>query len=132
MTHKVNVGCGQQAQIQMVMVTLNLKGATNYAHRVSYILFVSPIKTNDVIRHTCDNPICVNPNHLLKGTHADNVRDRVSRNRSAKDEFNGRSKLTRTIVEKCRTSNKSYKVLAEEYSVSSSTMRRACVGLTWI
>ena len=37
-----------------------------------------------VIRHTCDNPRCINPKHLLIGTLADNNRDRAERNRSAK------------------------------------------------
>jgi hypothetical protein len=37
-----------------------------------------------VIRHTCDNPRCINPKHLLIGTRADNNRDRADRGRSAK------------------------------------------------
>lgn len=37
-----------------------------------------------VVRHTCDNPRCINPNHLIGGTKADNNRDRAERGRSAK------------------------------------------------
>lgn len=37
-----------------------------------------------VVRHTCDNPRCINPDHLIGGTKADNNRDRVVRGRSAK------------------------------------------------
>jgi hypothetical protein len=37
-----------------------------------------------VVRHTCDNPRCINPLHLLIGTRADNNRDRAERGRSAK------------------------------------------------
>lgn len=36
------------------------------------------------IRHTCDNPRCINPSHLILGSWADNNRDRAERNRSAK------------------------------------------------
>ena len=36
-----------------------------------------------VVRHTCDNPRCINPEHLLGGTKADNNRDRAERGRSA-------------------------------------------------
>ena len=37
-----------------------------------------------VVRHTCDNPRCINPEHLIGGTLADNNRDRAERGRSAK------------------------------------------------
>lgn len=40
--------------------------------------------TGVVVRHTCDNPRCINPNHLIPGTKADNNRDRAERGRSAK------------------------------------------------
>jgi len=37
-----------------------------------------------VSRHTCDNPPCVNPDHLIEGTQADNVADAVRRGRVAR------------------------------------------------
>lgn len=40
-----------------------------------------PIPAGYVVRHTCDRPSCVNIDHLLIGTHLDNVRDMVARNR---------------------------------------------------
>lgn len=46
-----------------------------------------------VIRHSCDNPRCINPLHLLIGTRADNNRDRAERGRSAKS-VPSRQKLT--------------------------------------
>jgi hypothetical protein len=51
-----------------------------------------------VVRHTCDNPLCINPDHLLIGTHNDNVQDKVNRGRQAKGTHNGRSKLTEPEV----------------------------------
>ena len=38
----------------------------------------------EVVRHSCDNPRCVNPDHLEGGTQLDNIADRVARGRSAK------------------------------------------------
>ena len=61
------------------------------AHRASYMLnFNKEINKNDVIMHKCDNPSCVNPMHLKKGTHNDNVQDRVKKGRSATGRSNGR------------------------------------------
>lgn len=53
------------------------------AHRVAYRLFVGPIPPGGIVRHKCDNPSCANWSHLEIGTHADNVRDRDSRGRTA-------------------------------------------------
>lgn len=108
-----------------------VNGVSSFAHRFAYHTFNKPLKFGDVVRHTCDTPWCVNPKHLLVGTHADNVADRVNRNRGAKGIENGTSKLTKEIIEYCRKSNKTYKKLAAQFGVSYSTMRRACVGITW-
>lgn len=66
------------------------------SHRVVYCrhngLVMDDIKEL-VVRHTCDNPRCINPNHLIIGTMADNNRDRAERGRSAKT-VPSRQKLT--------------------------------------
>lgn len=56
------------------------------AHRAA--LFYAGRDPGEVTRHSCDEPDCVNPEHLFAGTHADNVADRVSRGRSATGERN--------------------------------------------
>ena len=54
------------------------------AHRFSYILLKGNIQKNKMICHTCDNRLCVNPNHLYAGTAKDNTRDMVERGRGRK------------------------------------------------
>ncbi len=50
-----------------------------------------------IVRHTCDNPRCINPEHLLGGTRGDNNRDRAARGRSAKS-VPSRQRLTQDDV----------------------------------
>jgi hypothetical protein len=54
------------------------------AHRASYLTNHGQIPRGMVVRHKCDNRICVNPAHLEVGTAGDNNRDRAARGRSAK------------------------------------------------
>ena len=61
---------------------LYFRGRTQMAHRVAFELANGPIPAGLLVRHTCDNPPCCNPAHLLLGTHRDNAWDRERRNRS--------------------------------------------------
>ena len=51
------------------------------AHQIAFVLANGYLP--EVVRHTCDNPPCCNSNHLIPGTHDDNMRDMVIRGRSA-------------------------------------------------
>lgn len=62
---------------------LTHKGEWHNAHRLAYKLFHKVnLKTEDFICHTCDNPPCINPDHLYLGTHLTNMKDKARRGRS--------------------------------------------------
>lgn len=97
-----------------------------FEHRVAFArangLQLSDIR-GKVVRHKCDNPGCVNPAHLELGTHAENQKDKVERNRQAKGSANGRAKLSERDVLEIREllgKGVSSKNLASRFSVASS------------
>jgi hypothetical protein len=68
---------------------LKVLGRTYSAHRYAYTLFKGEIPAGNMIRHKCDNRLCVNIEHLETGTHRDNMNDRNERNRTAKGDRTG-------------------------------------------
>ena len=64
------------------------------AHRLAWTILVGPIPEGKQVNHHCDNRICVNTDHLYLGTQAQNMADKVRRNRQDKGESHGRAKLT--------------------------------------
>lgn len=64
------------------------------AHRVAYALTHGECPAGVHVRHTCDNPVCCAPEHLIPGTNADNVRDAKERGRHAHGERHGSAKLS--------------------------------------
>ncbi len=110
------------------------------AHRFSYQLFHNRlIKDNMVIMHICDNPLCVNPNHLSEGTQQENITDMCNKGRAngggVKGEKQGLSKLTeKQVLEiraKYQNGGKSYSKLAKEYCVHKSSIREIIKRITW-
>ena len=94
-----------------------LQGRNESAQRVSWALVFGRFNRRLYILHKCDNPSCVKPTHLFLGTLADNIVDRENKNRSAKGERNGNSKLTIAKVKLIRQSADPVGVIATEFGI---------------
>ncbi len=100
------------------------------AHRFSAELHHG--KQDLCVCHTCDNPLCVNPSHLFYGTHQANIADKVSKNRQAKGEQQGHSKLSNDIVIALMIrAEEGYKTLCKEFSIAPSTLYRIWNNQSW-
>lgn len=94
------------------------------AHRLAYEEWVGPIPRGHLVRHTCDNRPCINPDHLLTGLPKDNSQDAVDRKRMANGERHAMHKLTDTQVSAIRsdyaTGSITQRALARKYGCSQA------------
>lgn len=113
-------------------------GALVLAHRLAYEIFHGPLpETPDyhgaVVRHSCDNPPCCNPHHLLVGSQRDNVGDMQARGRErrARGEAAGNSRLTAEQVMAIRRDPRSHREIAKAFGVGHNTVGKIKRGQMW-
>lgn len=70
---------------------VHFRGKRTLAHRAAWELTHGKIPAGKHVLHKCDNPSCINPEHLFLGSHVDNMNDRLLKERTA-------SKLTKRDV----------------------------------
>lgn len=112
------------------------KGQFYGAHNVSFALVHGPIPPGKVICHRCDNPPCVNPDHLFLGTQVDNAVDMLAKDRGnrARGAAQASARLTEDDVRAIRQAEKGRRYLrdlAEKYGVSVRTIQQVRRGATW-
>lgn len=113
---------------------ITYKSVTAKAHRVSYSLYISDIPAGLHILHKCDNPICVNPDHLFMGTHADNMRDKTKKGRAIgahAGESHHKAKLTVEKVLRIREDARNTTQIAREYNVDRKTIDAVLSRKSW-
>ena len=104
------------------------------AHRHSFELLNGAIPEGQIVCHRCDNPPCINPNHLFLGTHHSNAIDRESKGRgnSGRKYFRLRGgRLSQSQVIAIRSNLKSNGEIAADYGVSSQYVGRIKRGKMW-
>lgn len=104
------------------------------AHRMSYKEYVQDFDKTFHVLHTCDNPGCINPDHLFLGNNLSNMRDKVNKGRQLRGEAIGNSKLKGADIlniRKLREEGLILKSLAEMYNISISHVHDICRRHVW-
>ena len=105
-------------------------------HRVVYEKIHGWIAKGLVIMHSCDNPACINPEHLSSGTHTDNMQDMSKKNRKYVHigSSHGMAKLTETdipIIRKRLFNGDTCISIAKDYEVSEGMIRHIKNNRAW-
>ncbi len=90
------------------------------AHRFSYELHFSELPADRMVRHSCDNPPCVNPAHLKIGDHIQNMNDRKRSGHYASGENHPMAKITDDEAAEIREMEGTYAFIANHFGVSKS------------
>lgn len=140
-TNRTNNNCiewqGARSAAGYGQVRLNSK--TQYVHRLvcELIRGKSPADKSHVL-HSCDNPPCVNPDHLSWGSAKDNALDKVAKGRARNKAFYGEentaSKLTEIQVREIRNkvnNGVARKLIADEYGITVGHIKQIRSGRCW-
>jgi hypothetical protein len=114
---------------------ITYRGKKYRAHRLAYIEYIGPIPEGMVICHKCDNPSCINPNHLFAGTQADNLRDAINKKRmkapNPRGVKHGLAKLTDEKVIAIRKDQRTQRAIAADYGIHQTTVKNIKLNRTW-
>lgn len=109
---------------------LRIRGKHELAHRMAYRFKFGVDPTSFVVMHTCDNPPCCNPHHLVLGNHSDNMADRSRKGRAPMHKAILNAADVKRIIERLNL-GATGSSLAREFGVGETAISRIKNGRTW-
>ncbi len=105
------------------------------AHRYSFERQYGPIPLGLFVCHRCDNPSCVNPDHLFAGTQRENMQDMAAKGRHGGPDLRGEAhpmaRITREVAQAIRVDLRPAKDVSAQYGVSKSLVWAIRSGRLW-
>lgn len=111
--------------------TVEHRCRTYYAYRFVYALFKKPTPDGILACHTCDNPRCVNPEHVFPGTHADNTQDAISKGRFRSGNIRKLVPDQVREIRRLREGGAAYEEIAPSFNIHPHTAYAICARKTW-
>lgn len=127
-------GATTSGPLRYGVIMVRERGRRLRASRLSWELDHGSIPDDKLALHKCDNPLCVRPDHLFLGDHADNARDKVAKGRQLHGERHRHTRLTATAVLEIRRSPKdtlTRRYLAAKFGVSNAVISNVDAGRSW-
>lgn len=110
---------------------IKVLGIESTVHKYVYIKLKGQIPKGLCIRHTCDNKLCVNPDHLIIGTHAENMKYAEERLLFSQGEDHYKARFTNADIHAIRSSNLTHRKLGELYGVIHTVIGKIKRRETW-
>jgi hypothetical protein len=128
------IGC----RLDSGYVQVSVSGRRDHAHRLAWREANGPIPDGMLVCHHCDNPPCVQPDHLFLGTPADNMSDKTAKGRG-KGMFrpgvdHPGAKLNPERVREIRrrlASGETQRSIAASFGVALTTISAIALGRNW-
>jgi hypothetical protein len=101
------------------------------ASHLAFELAHGPLPEGKIACHTCDNPPCIEGEHLFAGTHADNAADKIAKGRQSRGQGHGAAKLTEEQALAITNDDRPQRLIARDFGVAQSTVSFIKTGQRW-
>lgn len=112
---------------------IEFENKTWRTHRLMAHIKVADVLDTSIVCHRCDNPCCINPEHIWVGTQKQNVddRDKKGRRNQARGARQGSAKLTEELVKQIRLDPRRHQIIAADYGITRAHVGNLKANRAW-